>query len=68
MRGNPDDLSNQLLAKIEEWLESELSDYETYKEYVGSVDSFEHGIVAGRAEYSEYLLDQIEKWKKRDRT
>ncbi len=63
MRNNPDDLSNQLLTKIKEWLESELSDYGEYGDVIGSVDSFEHGILEGRAECSENLLNQIKEWE-----
>ena len=68
MRNNPNDLSNQLLTKIKKCLESELSDFEEYGDVIGSVDSFDHGIVAGRAEYSESLLNKIKEWEEECRT
>ena len=68
MRGNPDDLSNQLLAKIEKWLKYEVKQY---KEFSKRIDKGEDPIIVwdspevffGRNECSKHLLEEIETWK-----
>ena len=62
MRGNPDDLSNQLLAKLEELLKEQAKNTE---EFVDAKKYFETNddIYIGWNECSKSLLNQIEKWK-----
>ena len=64
MRGNPDNLANQLIQKIKDWLEDEVEAYEEYEDEIGDVDSFDDGILEGRKECAECLLEQIKKWEK----
>ena len=52
MRNNPDDLSNQLIAKIETWLRGEISDVRSHH-HDDEVDSRELGILDGRYECAE---------------
>ena len=59
MRNNPDDLSNQLLAKIEKLLKQEMKHTKAYhKITAGTAD-----IVQGRNECASYLDFMIKKWK-----
>ena len=61
MRNNPDDLSNQLVQKIKVWLRGEIQDVRN--NFEDDLDSSEKGILDGRYECAESLLDQIEKWE-----
>jgi|TARA_R100001129_G_scaffold173422_1_gene144954 hypothetical protein len=69
MRGNPDDLSNQLLAKIKKWLKHEVKQY---KRICKRIDEGEEPINVCenpeifffRSECSENLLEQIKEWEK----
>lgn len=63
MRNNPDDLSNQLISKIKVWLRGEISDVRS-NPHDDDVDSRELGILDGRYECAEGLLEQIKKWEK----
>ena len=71
MKNNPDDLSNQLLAKIKKWLKYEVKQY---KEFSKSIDKGEDPIIVwdspeelfGRSKCSENLLDQIKEWEKEE--
>jgi|TARA_Y100001951_G_C11126107_1_gene175581 hypothetical protein len=63
MRNNPDDLSNQLIAKIETWLRGEISDVRS-SHHDDEVDSRELGILDGRYECAEALQTKIKEWKK----
>ena len=60
MRGNPDDLSNQLLTKIKAWLIEEI-DQANEQEWE---ETYEDGILEGRAEVCESLLYYIGYWEK----
>ena len=61
MRNNPDDLANQLISSIVEWLENEVENTElTEKILCESDDDFIH---FGRHECAESLLNQIKKWQ-----
>ena len=62
MRNNPDDMSNQLINKIKTWLLEEISSWE---EKVNSSfeSSYEDGLLDGRKELAENLLEQIKKWE-----
>ena len=69
MRNNPNDLANQLVAekvniinKIKVWLQQELSDVKDNC-HEDDVDSRELGILDGRLECAENLLEQIKKWE-----
>jgi len=62
MRNNPDDLSNQLVNKIKVWLRGELSQIKKNPIYEED-DSRESGILDGRYECAEGLLEQITKWE-----
>jgi|TARA_R110000796_G_scaffold11617_1_gene39263 hypothetical protein len=69
MRNNPNDLANQLVAekvniinKIKVWLQRELSDVKDNC-HEDDVDSRELGILDGRLECAENLLEQIKKWE-----
>ena len=63
MRNNPDDLSNQLIAKIKKDLSSEISTYKSHS-HEDDVDSRELGILDGRYECAEALQTKIKEWKK----
>ena len=63
MRNNPDDLSNQLVQKIKVWLRGEISDVHS-NPHDDDIDSRELGILDGRYECAESLLEQIKKWEK----
>ena len=61
MRNNPDDLANQLISSIVEWLENEVENTElTEKILCESDDDFIH---FGRQECAESLLNQIKEWQ-----
>ena len=69
MRNNPDDLSNQLIAKIKKWLKDECK---AHDKFVKRVENGEHAIdicddpevFYGRNECASCLLQQIKKWEK----
>ena len=60
MRVNSDDLSNQLLAKIKTWLKEEI-DQANEQDWE---ETYEDGILEGRAEVCESLLYYIGYWEK----
>ena len=60
MRGTPDDLSNQLIIKIKAWLKEEI-DQANEQEWE---ETYEDGILEGRAEVCESLLYFIGYWEK----
>lgn len=62
MRGNPDDMANQLVNKIKKWLKEEISDVHT-NDQDADVDSRELGILDGRYECARSLITQIKKWE-----
>ena len=62
MRNNPDDLSNQLIAKIKKEISSEIRDYENHS-HEDDVDSRELGILDGRYEMAMQLKNLIKKWE-----
>ena len=69
MRNNPDDLSNQLLAKIKKWLKHEVKQYKRIckridegEESINVCDNPE--IFYFRSQCSENLLNQIKEWEK----
>lgn len=61
MRGNLDDLSNQIIANIEQYLKGDVEITELTDEKM--CDSVMDGILFGRRELAEGLLKQIAKWK-----
>jgi len=64
MRGNPDDISNQILGKIKHFINQELEDAKLHPT-PKDVDSHEFGILDGREEFAEQLKKLIRKWEKR---
>ena len=64
MRGNPDDLANQLIQKIKNYLKEEVGNI-PYVD-IETIASLEDGILEGRKELAESLLNQINKWEKYD--
>jgi hypothetical protein len=66
MIGNPDDVSNQVIAKIEKWLKDEIKCQGKHPWHNGDemVDDDGGDICVGRAECAEGLLNSIKKWKK----
>ena len=62
MRGNPDDMANQLVNKIKKWLKSEIADVHS-NPHDDDVDSRELGILDGRYECARSLITQIKKWE-----
>jgi hypothetical protein len=65
MRNNPDDLSNQLIAKIKKEISSEIRDYKNHS-HEDDVDSRELGILDGRYEMAMQLKNLITKWEKKN--
>ena len=63
MRNNPDDLSNQLIAKIKKEISSEIKTYKSHS-HEDDVDSRELGILDGRYEMAVELKNIIKKWEK----
>lgn len=51
-----------LIDKVVKWLEDEVVQYQEYADDIGDVDSFDDGILEGRHECAESLLNQIKKW------
>jgi hypothetical protein len=62
MRNNPDDLSNQLIAKIKKEISSEIRTYKSHS-HEDDVDSRELGILDGRYEMAMQLKNLIKKWE-----
>jgi hypothetical protein len=62
MRNNPDDLSNQLIAKIKKEISSEIRTYRGHS-HEDDVDSRELGILDGRYEMAMQLKNLIKKWE-----
>jgi len=58
MRGNPNDLANQMLQKVRDYLKQELNDVIQVEE--NSQDDY---IVMGRIELAEGLLRQMKIWE-----
>ena len=69
MRGNPDDIANQIISKIKDWLKEEV---ESQQDVADAKDNKEDwvtsdgtdDIIYGRHECAEGLLKQIDKWEK----
>ena len=69
MRGNPDDIANQIISKIKDWLKDEV---ESQQDVADAKDNNEDwvtsdgtdDIIYGRHECAEGLLKQIDKWEK----
>ena len=73
MRNNPNDLSNQLLTKIKEWLKYEVKNYKKFSKRIDKGEDPIHvwdspEIFFGRSECSENLLNQIKEWEEEYRT
>jgi len=64
MRGNSDDLANQLIQKVKDYLKEEVGNI-PYVD-IETIASLEDGILEGRKELAESLLNQINKWEKAD--
>ena len=68
MRNNPDDLSNQLIAKIKEWLQDEINTYQEIQSRISDGEEPENvcdapEVFFGRSECAEGLLSKIEEWE-----
>ena len=67
MRGNPDDLANQLIQKVKDCLQEEVDGIDLMGLTVGQEDAlFSDYYMNGRKEFAEGLLNQINKWEKVD--
>ena len=64
MRNNPDDLSNQLIAKIKKEISSEIRTYNSHS-HEDDVDSRELGILDGRHEMAMQIKTLIKEWEKK---
>jgi len=62
MRNNPDDLANQLISSIVEWLENEVENTELTEKILCESDDDDF-IHFGRHECAESLLNQIKEWQ-----
>ena len=60
MRNNPDDLANQLIQKVKDYIQEEIDTTELDED---TMESAEDGILVGRKELAESLLKQIKKWE-----
>ena len=54
---------SDIMNKVKEWLRDEVEQYKEYEDDIGDVDSFDDGILEGRHECAECLLEQIDKWE-----
>ena len=54
---------SDIMNKVKEWLRDEVEQYKKYEDDIGDVDSFDDGILKGRLECAECLLEQIDKWE-----
>ena len=62
MRGNPDDLANQLVQKVKDYLQEVVDS--TDPSTVGQEDAlFSDYYLNGRKELAEGLLSQMQKWE-----
>ena len=62
MRGNPDDLANQLVQKVKDYLQEVVDN--TDPSTVGQEDAlFSDYYLNGRKELAEGLLSQMQKWE-----
>ena len=61
MRGNPDDLANQLIQKVKDFCKAEIKEMKISEETEDSPDDY---ICEGRRELAESLLIQIDKWER----
>jgi len=64
MRNNPDDLSNQLISKIKNWLNKEIKYQQPIVDGKVILTDGTDGICEGRHECAKSLLRQIKKWEK----
>ena len=62
MRNNPDDLANQLIQKVKDYLQKEI-DHTDPDLDEDTAESISDGICAGRKELAEVLLWKIDKWE-----
>ena len=60
MRNNPDDLANQLIQKVKDYLQEEVENTELDED---TMEGAEDGILVGRKELAESLLNQINRWE-----
>lgn len=60
MRNNPDDLANQLIQKVKDYLQEEVDNTELDED---TMEGAEDGILVGRKELAEVLLWKIDKWE-----
>ena len=63
MRNNPDDLANQLIQKVKDYLQEDADNTELDE---NTMEGAEEGILVGRKELAESLLNQIDRWEKAD--
>ena len=61
MRGNPDDLANQLIEQITSTLQQAVDTTELTEQ---TMEDAEDGVLVGRRELAESVLKQINKWEK----
>ena len=60
MRNNPDDLANQLIQKVKDYLQEDADNTELDE---NTMEGAEEGILVGRKELAESLLNQIDRWE-----
>ena len=60
MRGNPDDLANQLIEQITSTLQQAVDTTELTEQ---TMEDAEDGVLVGRRELAESVLNQIKKWE-----
>lgn len=63
MRNNPDDLSNQLITKIKNWLKKEIKHNGEILDGNEILSNGSYNIHYGRHECSESLLRKIKEWE-----
>ena len=63
MSNNPDDLANQMLQKVKDYLQEDADNTELDE---NTMEGAEEGILVGRKELAESLLNQIDKWENED--
>lgn len=67
MKNKPDDLANQLIQKVKDYLQKEVNGIDLMGLTVGQEDAlFSDYYMNGRKEFAEGLLNQINKWEKYD--
>ena len=57
------DYIQDLVDKIKESIECELSAYSEYEDDIGDVDSFDDGILEGRKEFAEEIQNTLKEWQ-----